>query len=59
MTTPPRSPWQPDPNRPKQPPAFADWVKWWRELQLAAKILLYIFALALLTSIGLFFADHL
>lgn len=47
MTTPPQppaapepSPWQPDPNRPKQPPAFSDWVRFWRELSVVGKALL-------------------
>jgi hypothetical protein len=58
MTTPP-SPWEPDPNRPQQPPAFSDWVRWWRELQVAGKVLLGIFAAALMVSCALFFIDHI
>lgn len=37
------SPWAPDPNRPKQPPAFSDWVRFWRELGPAGRVLLGLF----------------
>jgi hypothetical protein len=45
----PPSPWQPDPNRPKPPPAFSDWVRFWRELSKPGKAIFYVLALLIAT----------
>lgn len=53
------SPWQPDPNRRKQPPAFSDWVRYWRELSVPGKVIHYVLAMLILTIVAVFIAANL